>query len=84
MATVRIDLPDQQAAVLTARATAQGLSLEDWFKRLAEQEARAGQRSASKGRYNLAELMQQCDAGAARSVEDSEWLDDSSTGREAL
>jgi len=41
MATVRIDLPDQRAGVLTAKATAQGLSLEEWFRKLAEQEARA-------------------------------------------
>jgi hypothetical protein len=30
-----IELPDDQAAALTAKAAAQGLSLEDWFKSLA-------------------------------------------------
>ncbi|HEY1946444.1 MAG TPA: hypothetical protein VGG97_05525 [Bryobacteraceae bacterium] len=30
-----IELPDDQVAALTAKAAAQGLSLEDWFKSLA-------------------------------------------------
>ncbi|MDQ2947144.1 MAG: hypothetical protein M3Y27_14605 [Acidobacteriota bacterium] len=30
-----IELPDDQAAVLKAKAAAQGLTLEDWFKQLA-------------------------------------------------
>ena len=30
-----IELPDEQAAALKARAAAQGLTLEDWFKELA-------------------------------------------------
>ena len=33
--TLLIELPDDQAAALTARAAAQGLTLEDWFKSLA-------------------------------------------------
>ena len=36
-----IELPDDQAAALTAKAAAQGLTLEDWFKSLAG-EASAG------------------------------------------
>lgn len=32
-----IELPDQQAAALKARAAAQGLTLEDWLKRLADE-----------------------------------------------
>ena len=35
MTTIKIDLPDQQAAALAARAAAQGLSLESWFQKLA-------------------------------------------------
>ena len=31
-----IELPDEQAAALKAKAAAQGLSLEAWFKKLAE------------------------------------------------
>ena len=36
MTTVKIDLPDDQAAALRAKAAAQGLSLEEWFRALAE------------------------------------------------
>ena len=32
-----IELSDEQAAALAAKAAAQGLSLEDWFKRLANE-----------------------------------------------
>jgi plasmid stability protein len=34
-----IELPDQQVAALKARAAAQGLTLEAWLKRLADEEA---------------------------------------------
>jgi plasmid stability protein len=34
-----IELPDQQAAALKARAAAQGLTLEAWLKQLAGEEA---------------------------------------------
>jgi hypothetical protein len=33
-----IELPDEQAAVLKAKAAAEGLSLEAWFQKLAQQE----------------------------------------------
>jgi hypothetical protein len=33
-----IELPDQQAAALKARAAAQGLTLEAWLKNLADEE----------------------------------------------
>lgn len=36
MASVIIELPEQQAAELTARAQAQGMTLEDWFRQMAE------------------------------------------------
>jgi plasmid stability protein len=36
-----IELPDKQAAALKARAAAQGLTLEAWLKRLAEEAALA-------------------------------------------
>jgi uncharacterized protein (DUF433 family) len=35
MTTIKIDLPDRQAAALAARAAAQGLTLESWFQKLA-------------------------------------------------
>jgi hypothetical protein len=34
-----IELPDQQAAALKAKAAAQGLTLEAWLKQLADEEA---------------------------------------------
>jgi hypothetical protein len=34
-----IQLPDQQAAALKAKAAAQGLTLEAWLKRLADEDA---------------------------------------------
>jgi len=36
-----IEIPDSQAAALTARAAAQGLTLEDFLRKLAEEEAPA-------------------------------------------
>ena len=35
MTTITIDLPDQQAAALSMQAAAQGVSLEDWVRKLA-------------------------------------------------
>ena len=34
-----IELPDQQAAALKAKAAAQGLTLEAWLKKLADEES---------------------------------------------
>ena len=42
MTTVKIDIPDDQAATLKAKAMAQGLTLEGWFQRIAAQEAPVG------------------------------------------
>ena len=39
--TVTIQLSDEQAAMLQAKAAAQGLSLEKWLQSLAEHEAQA-------------------------------------------
>ncbi len=79
MTTIRIDLPDDQAAAIKARAAEQGLSLEDWFRVLANQEVRP-----RKGRYSLADLVRQCDPQAPLSPEDREWLAAPPVGREAL
>ena len=38
MATIHIELPDEQAAALRAKLAAQGLSVEGWFQKLAEVE----------------------------------------------
>ena len=37
MATLTIHIPEQQAEALTAKAKAQGLTLEDWLRQVAEQ-----------------------------------------------
>jgi antitoxin ChpS len=78
MTTVKIDLPDQQAAALAQRAAEQGLSLEDYFRKLAEKEAPAHRR------YTAEELVQRCDPQAPPSDEDRAWLDAPPVGREAL
>ena len=79
MTTIKIELPDEQAAALKAKAAAEGVSLEDWFRRRADQEIRP-----RKGRYTLAELVEQCDPNAPLSAEDREWMDSPAVGREAL
>ena len=69
-----IQLPDDQAAALKARAAAQGLS------GVPESTSRPGPR---RFRYSLAELMAQCDASAPLSAEDRAWIDAPAVGREA-
>ena len=54
-----IELSDEQAAALRARAAAQGLTLEAWLQKLASQDIRG-----RKGRYKLSELIAQCDPDA--------------------
>jgi hypothetical protein len=79
-----IQLPDEQAAALKARAAAQGLTLEDWLGKLAATDTPVVQSRPRKGRYSLAELIAQCDPNALLSAEDRVWLDAPSGGREAL
>jgi len=45
-----IELPDEQAAILKAKAAAEGLSLEAWLKKLAREE-----RPASRPERHIAE-----------------------------
>ena len=78
-----IELPDDQAAALKARAAAQGLTLKDWFEKLSGVELPTNQPGPSKSRYSLAELMAQCDANAPLSAEDRAWMDAPAIGREA-
>ena len=77
-----IELSDEQAAALKARATAQGLTLNAWLQQLAATETPAGQVRARKGRYTLAELMAQCDLNAPLTSEDHAWIDAPAVGRE--
>jgi hypothetical protein len=73
-----IELSDEQAAALRAKAAAQGLTLEGWLQKLASNDVRT-----RKGRYSLSELMAQCDPNAPLSDEDRTWLDVPPVGREA-
>ena len=58
MKTVKIDIPDQQAAALSEKAAAQGLTLESWFQKVAEQEAgRPDPRQARPERGTIVEEM---------------------------
>ena len=79
-----IQLPDEQAAALAAKAAAQGLTLTDWLGKLATGETPAGKARPRKGRYSLAELTAQCDPNAALTPEDLAWLEAPAVGREAL
>ena len=79
-----IELPDDQAAALKARAAAQGLTLEAWFEKLSRAELPVGQSRPQESRYNLAELMAQCDANAPLSTEDRAWMDAPAIGRDGL
>lgn len=71
-----LQIPDEQAAALEARAAEQGLTLEDWLKKLASVEAP----SPKISKCRLEDLVAQCDAGAPLSCEDREWLELSSAG----
>lgn len=77
---VMIQLPDEQAAALQAKAAAQGLTLEAWLSNLAGTEAPRRTRE----RHKLADLIAQCDLSAPLSDEDKEWLQAPPVGREAL
>jgi hypothetical protein len=55
-----IELPDDQAAALTAKAKAQGLTLEDWLKSLAAADVRSEDRNLDSRPISqvIAEIMQ--------------------------
>ena len=82
MTTVKIELSDDQVETLRMKATAQGLTLEGWFQRLAEQQAPAGQRKRILC-YNLTELPAQSDPNSPLSDEDLAWMTAPSVGRES-
>jgi hypothetical protein len=56
-----IEIPDDQAAVLKAKAAAQGLTLEAWFKKLADEGADASdrQRSAPRTGRHIGEMIRE-------------------------
>lgn len=76
-----LQIPDEQAAALRARAAEQGLTLEAWLQKLAGMDSVSRER---EGKYRLADLMAQCDSSAPLSDEDRAWLDSPTVGREAL
>jgi len=55
-----IQIPDDEAAALQAKAAAQGLTLEAWLRNLAGLE----EPQSCKGHYRLADLVAQCDPTA--------------------
>jgi hypothetical protein len=75
-----IQIPDDEAAALQAKAAAQGLTLEAWLRSLAGLDEPQGR----KGRYKLADLVAQCDPRAPLSEEDKAWLNAPDVGREAV
>lgn len=52
-----IELSDDHAAALAAKAAAQGLTLQNWLGKLAEPETPSDQSEPRKGRYLLDDLM---------------------------
>ncbi len=75
-----IQIPDDQAAALQAKAAAQGLTLAAWLRSLSGLE----ESRRVKARYTLAELVGQCDLAAPLSEEDKAWLDATDVGRETV
>jgi antitoxin component of MazEF toxin-antitoxin module len=67
-----IELSDEQAAALNAKAAGEGLTLEAWLQKLATVDASVRPR---KSRYSLSELIAQCDLNTPLSPEDRAWLD---------
>ncbi len=45
--TVRIEIPDEQAATLVRKAASEGLSLESWLSELCRRQANGDQRDAT-------------------------------------
>lgn len=82
--TVTIQLSEDQAAALEAKAAARGLTLEDWIRQVAAREVSATEPRRHRPRFTLAELMEQCDLHAPMSAEERVWLDAPAVGREAL
>lgn len=78
-----IELSDEQAAALEAKAAAQGLTLQVWLSKLAGMESTAAQVRSRKVRYKLDDLMAQCSVNSPLSAEDRVWLDAPAIGREA-
>ena len=78
-----IEISDDKAAALAARAAEQGLTLQNWLSKLAEVETPIREKKLRKRQYRLNDLLAQCDLNAPLSAEDQVWLDAPAVGREA-
>lgn len=58
MTTIKIDIPDQQAAALTAEATAQGLTLEGWFQKMAAEAPASGKQATGAIDWSLCPVVE--------------------------
>jgi hypothetical protein len=63
-----IELSDETITALQSQAAAQGISLQEWFEKLAKH-------PRAKPRNTLDELMQECDTQFPMSEETRAWLD---------
>jgi hypothetical protein len=61
----RIELPDEQAAALKAKAAAEGLTLEAWLKKLAAAEPEP---SAERPLQNVADIVLGCMSNVPREI----------------
>ena len=53
---MKIELPDEVGATLQAKAAAQGLSLENWFRKLAEAETMRETKSPQEAAARILEI----------------------------
>ena len=78
-----VEISDDQAAALAAKAAAQGLTLKNWRCQLAELETPNGSSKPRTSRYRLDDLVAQCDLNEPLTAEDRVWLEAPVVGREA-
>jgi len=83
MTTVTINLPEQQIDVLTAKAAAQGLTLEGWFQKVAEQEVPSSS-IAHLQKTNPREWARQFDAWVDSHDPNLPVLSDEAMGRDSI
>lgn len=69
-AMTTIELPSDLATALQAKATAQGISLQEWLRDLAAPDEPPNRRR----KYSLEELLAQCDLSAPLPEEDKAWV----------
>ena len=55
MATIKIDIPEQQVSLLSAKAESEGLTLEGWFQKIVDKEAKTPPSASHLQKANPAE-----------------------------